>query len=270
MSVLGDIYQRVEAGQRMHMTLVDPDKQSAQGSAHIASQAESAGSDAIMVGGSTGVTGDLLDQHVLAMKEEVRVPIIHFPTQASALSHHMDAIYFMSLLNATDLRFLTREQMRAAPIIKEMGLEAIPMGYCVVEPGMNVGKVARAEPVPKDRPDLAVGYALASELLGMKLFYLEAGSGSPTPVPPEMVRQVKQKLSIPLVVGGGIRSREKSSQAAAAGADIVVTGTIVEKVKDVEKVLQDIVAGVKEQEPRSMETPRGLRNNSHPSSRVQP
>ena len=246
MRVLEDIYKRVESGEHLHMTLIDPDKQSMNSSADIASQAEEAGTAAIMVGGSTGVTSKILDEHVLSMKERVTIPIIHFPTHANALSKHMDAIYFMSLLNATDLRFITREQMRAAPVIKMMGLETISMGYCVVEPGMGVGKVARAEPVPKDDPGMAVGYAMASEMLGMKLFYLEAGSGAPDPVPAEMIRQVKEKLSIPLVVGGGIRTKEDSLKASSAGADIIVTGTIVEEVSNVHDVLRSIVDGVKE------------------------
>ncbi len=231
--------------EKLHMTLIDPEKLSPEECADIAYLANRAGTDAVMVGGSTGVEASKLDKSVLAMRDNIPIPVIHFPSHAEALSPNFDAIYFMSMLNSKEIKFIVGEQMKASPIIKNMGVETIPMGYVIVEPGMKVGEMGGAEPVKRNDVKTAIGYALAAEFLGMKFLYLEAGSGAPEPVPPEMVKAVKDELSIPLIVGGGIRDGKTASRISEAGADIVVTGTVVELSKDVEGALRDIVRGVK-------------------------
>jgi len=231
--------------EKMHMTLIDPDKQNAKVAGKIGKEAENAGSDAIMVGGSTGVSNEKLDETVQAIKDSCNIPVILFPTSSNVISKHADAIYFMSMLNSRSLRYVIGEQVRAAPYIKKIGLEAIPMGYVIIEPGMKVGEVGHAKVVKRDDIESACAYAYAAELLGMKLVYLEAGSGAPKPVPPEMVRAVKAQLKIPLIVGGGIRTAADASNASRAGADIIVTGTIVEEVKDIENTLKNIINAIK-------------------------
>ncbi len=226
------------------MTLLDPDKQSPQEAGRIAADAAKSGTDAIMIGGSTGVTQDQVDATVLAIKAATKVPTILFPASAANLSRHADALYFMSLLNSRDPRLIVGEQRRAAPVVKAWGLETIPMAYLVVEPGMRAGEVGQAEPIPRSKPQTAVEYALAAEMLGMKLVYLEAGSGAPDPVPAPMIQAVHEAITVPLVVGGGIRSAEAARAVARAGADIVVTGTIVERAKDGE-TLRRIIESVK-------------------------
>ncbi len=229
----------------MHMTLIDPDKQEPKIAGKMGREAESAGSDAIMVGGSTGVSNEKLDQTVLALKDTCSIPVILFPTSSNVISRHADAIYFMSMLNSRTLKFVVGEQVRAAPYIKKMGIEPISMGYIIVEPGMKVGEVGEAELVLRDHVEQAISYSVAAELLGMKLVYLEAGSGAPSPVPSNMIRAVKAGLSIPLVVGGGIRTAGDASRAVRAGADIIVTGTIVEEVSDIEDLLKHITKAIK-------------------------
>lgn len=229
---------------RLHMTLLDPDKQDAEEAGRIAAEAAASGTDAIMIGGSTGVTQEKVDATVLAIKASAEVPTILFPASAANLSRHADALYFMSLLNSRDPRLIVGEQRRAAPVVKAWGLETIPMAYLVVEPGMRVGQVGRADPIPRSDPEAAVGYALAAQMLGMKLVYLEAGSGAPEPVPGDMIRAVRAAIDVPLVVGGGIRTAEAAGAVARAGADIIVTGTIVERAKDGE-TLRRIIASVK-------------------------
>ena len=226
------------------MTLLDPDKQSAEQAGQIAAEAAKSGTDAIMIGGSTGVTQAKVDATVLAIKAAADVPTILFPASAANLSRHADALYFMSLLNSRDPRLIVGEQRRAAPLVKKWGLETIPMAYLVVEPGMRAGEVGRADPIPRSRPEAAVEYALAAQMLGMKLVYLEAGSGAPEPVPVPMIRAVREALDIPLIVGGGIRTADAAGAVARAGADIVVTGTIVERAKGGE-TLRRIIAAVK-------------------------
>jgi len=216
----------------LHMTLLDPDKQTPDEAGPMAAHASKAGTDAIMVGGSTGVTQDKVDETVLAIKGAARVPVILFPASAANLSPHADAIYFMSLLNSREPRFIVGEQRIAAGVIRAWGLETIPMAYLVVEPGMRAGQVGHADLLPRTNPTLAVQYALAAQMLGMKLVYLEAGSGAPEPVPAGLVRAVKAAVDIPVVAGGGVRSPAAAAALAHAGADVVVTGTIVEIAKD--------------------------------------
>jgi phosphoglycerol geranylgeranyltransferase len=151
----------------------------------------------------------------------------------------------MSLLNSTNPYWITGAQALGAPVVKKMGIETISMGYLVVEPGGTVGWVGDAKLIPRAKPEIAVAYAMAAEFLGMKLLYLEAGSGAAGPVPKEMITAVKQMTDIIVVVGGGIRTGEDAAEVAAAGADIVVTGTVVENCSDVENKIREIVDGLK-------------------------
>lgn len=226
----------------VHLTLLDPGTTDPDTSARKATAARAGGTWGLMVGGSTEVTPDALDATVAAVKEATGLPTILFPNAAATgISPHADAIFFMSLLNSTDPRFLVREQVRGAPLVKELGIEPIPMGYLVVAPGMRVGEVGRAEPLPRDDPDAAVAYALAAQYLGMALVYLEAGSGAPDPVPAELVAAVREAVDVPVVVGGGIRAPDDARALAKAGADVLVTGTLVEEVADVEGRVRALV-----------------------------
>jgi phosphoglycerol geranylgeranyltransferase len=226
------------------MTLLDPDKQSAEEAGRLAASAAQSGTDAIMIGGSTGVTQEKTDATVLAIKAVTQVPTILFPASAGHLSCHADALYFMSLLNSRDPRLIVGEQRRAAPLVRRWGLETIPMAYLVVEPGMRAGEVGLADPIPRGEPETAVGYALAAQMLGMKFVYLEAGSGAPEHVPESMIRAVRTAIDVPLIVGGGIRTAEVARAVARAGADIVVTGTVAERAKDA-GALRAIIEAVK-------------------------
>ncbi|QLH74510.1 MAG: geranylgeranylglyceryl/heptaprenylglyceryl phosphate synthase [Methanomassiliicoccales archaeon] len=227
MKVFDYITQGIGKG-TMHMTLLDPAKQSPEEAAAIAKEAQDYGTDAIMVGGSTDITQENLDATVKAIKKVCSVPVIYFPSGAHAISRYTDAIYFMSMLNSRNVKMVVGEQVMGAPIVKALGLEPLSMGYIIVAPGMKVGEVGQADPIPRDDLKLACAYALAAEYMGMRLVYMEAGSGAPEPVPIEMVSAVKKTISVPLIIGGGIRRPEQAAAIARAGADIIVTGTIAE------------------------------------------
>ncbi len=246
MKVYEYILESVEKRGTIHMTLIDPDpaKVNPERAGAIAEAAERGGSAAIMLGGSTGVTREVLDAAVEEIRGRCSLPVILFPGGLSGISLKADAIYFMSMLNSRNPEMISWIQARAARALKFSPLETIPMGYIIVEPGMTVGRVGQAEVVKRDDVDTAVGFALAAELFGMKLVYLEAGSGAPEHVPPEMVREVAGNLDIPLVVGGGIRTPEAAGTLAKAGASIIVTGTLVERVEDVEGAVRAIVRAV--------------------------
>lgn len=244
MTVKARLWKKMQR-EKLHMTLIDPEDHPGKAASKLARAAERAGSDAIMIGGSTGYTHGDLDASVQAIKDACKLPVIIFPTSASLLSPRADAIYFMVMMNSRDPRFLTREQMRGAPLVRLIGIEPISMGYIIVEPGMKVGQVGSADVVPRGDAATAAAYALAAEFLGMACVYLEAGSGAPLPVPPAMVRTVRSAISIPLLVGGGIRRPSQARDAARAGADIIVTGTAVERSADPYKKLQALVKAVK-------------------------
>ncbi|MFH0816530.1 MAG: geranylgeranylglyceryl/heptaprenylglyceryl phosphate synthase [Methanobacteriota archaeon] len=228
MNVWKSIESALKKG-KVHMTLLDPDKLSPETIAEICASAAAAGTDAIMLGGSTGITVENLDKSISAIKERTRLPVILFPMGARSLSGRADAIYFMSLMNSRNLRFVIGEQVMGAPVVKALGLEPISMGYIIIEPGMKVGEVGEADAVPRSEPKTAVAYALAAQYLGKSLVYLEAGSGAHSPVPDEMVSAVKRAVAIPLVVGGGVRTAQQARALAAAGADVLVTGTLAEE-----------------------------------------
>ncbi|MFN4133517.1 MAG: geranylgeranylglyceryl/heptaprenylglyceryl phosphate synthase, partial [Candidatus Hadarchaeales archaeon] len=228
-----------------HLTLIDPAKQKPNVAGEIAKDAEIVGTDGIMVGGSTKATGEILDDTILAIKHSSKLPVILFPAGESGISHYADAIFFMSMLNSRDPYFITRAQMRGAPLVKKFGLEPIPMAYLLIEPGGTAGKVGKAELIPRDSPETAAAYALAAQYFGMRFVYLEAGSGAKEPVPVEMVKAVKKEIEIPLIVGGGIRTPDAAEKIVTAGADIIVTGTIVEKAADRATELKGIIDAVK-------------------------
>jgi phosphoglycerol geranylgeranyltransferase len=213
----------------LHMTLIDPDKRDGSSASQVAKAAVALGSDAIMLGGSTGISPEKMAETARAVKQLVHVPIIVFPESPASITSAADAIYFMSLLNSRSVEHVIRMQAHSALEIRRIGLEPLALGYIVVAPGMRVGEVGQADPVPRDNVKLAQSYALAAEFFGMQFVYLEAGSGAPAPVPPPMVHAVREVLHIPLIVGGGIRSAADAAALLDAGAQVLVTGTVTEE-----------------------------------------
>lgn len=213
----------------VHFTLIDPDKSPGALAAGVARGAVELGSQLILLGGSTGISRDVMSAAATLVKRAVKVPVVIFPEGPGSLVRQADAVLFMSLLNSRNLDLVIRTHARAAPAVRAMGLEPIPMGYLVIAPGMRVGEVGQVDPVPREDFAGAAGYALAAQFLGMRFVYLEAGSGAPSPVPVDLVRAVRKVLEIPLIVGGGIRTGAEARDLLAAGANVLVTGTITEE-----------------------------------------
>jgi len=245
MTITDDILRKVKK-KKLHFALLDPDKQKPEKAGEIAKTAEKAGSAAIMVGGSTIISQEQVDETVKAIKKHSNLPVILFPSGAKYLSKYADAVFFMSLLNSRNLDYVIREHVKGAPFVKLSGIEPISMGYVIVEPGMTAGKVGEVDLIGKDDIQTAIGYALSTQYLGMDMFYLEAGSGAPSPISDEMIAAVKKSIDIPLIVGGGIRSPKVAAQKSKAGADIVVTGTKLEQDKHVKKTLADLIKAIEE------------------------
>ncbi|MGA7923919.1 MAG: geranylgeranylglyceryl/heptaprenylglyceryl phosphate synthase [Thermoplasmata archaeon] len=226
--VIEELTERLTHGP-LHFTLIDPDKSSGERAAHIARGAVELGSDVILLGGSTGISPDRIRDVARAVKAVVPVPVIIFPEGVSSLSAEADAVLFMSLLNSRNVDLVIRAQARAALHVRELGIQPIPLGYLVVAPGMRVGEVGQVDAVARADFVGAQGYALAAEYLGMRFVYLEAGSGAAVPVPPEMVHAVRSVLSVPLIVGGGIRTGGDARSLLGAGGQVLVTGTVTEE-----------------------------------------
>jgi len=238
------LLEKIKEEGSIHMTLVDPEKMTPSQAAQVAENSKVNGTSAIMIGGSTFVSQAHLDDVIKAISRIVKIPIILFPNNVTGISRYADAMWFMSLLNSVDPYFLIGAQILGAPLVIMYGLEPISMGYIIVGEGGTAGIVGKAIPVPYNKPELTVAHALAGQYLGMHFIYLEGGSGAANPVPPEMIQMVKKSIGIPIIVGGGIRTKAQALAAASAGADIIVTGNIVESTGGKQKI-SEIIDGVK-------------------------
>jgi phosphoglycerol geranylgeranyltransferase len=240
------LVQAVLANGAAHLTLIDPDSQSPSEAGRIAEDADAGGTDAVMVGGSVGACGSVLEDTVRQIKARTELPVILFPSSAAGLCQNADAVFFMSLLNSRSTSYIVENQVLGAPLVLKYGLEPLPMAYIIVEPGGTVGWVGDARIIPRKKPEIAAAYALAAKYLGMRIVYLEAGSGAETPVPLDMIRAVKHVLGEALlVVGGGIRSGAAAAEAVKAGADFIVTGTAVEKSEDVTAFVLEVTGAIR-------------------------
>jgi len=238
------LLEKIESEGSIHITLIDPEEVTPPQASRIVNKAKLSETSAIMIGGSTFVSSAHLDDVVKAVKRTVKIPIILFPNNVTGISRYADAIWFMSLLNSVDPYFLMGAQILGAPLVKKYSLEPIPLGYLIVGEGGTAGVVGKAIPIPYNKPELAAAHALAGEYLGMRFVYLEAGSGAKNPVPPDMIRTVRRYIDVPMVVGGGIKSREQALAAASAGADIIVTGNVVEE-SGMRRRVSEIIEGMK-------------------------
>ena len=265
----GDVLAHVTAkvGPR-HALLIDPGKQDVELAARRVLVAVERGTRLILVGGSTDTPDnvvhatctaiqDALDLAAMAASQNPEgdegkwhVPVVLFPGGAHALSPAADGILFMMLMNSTDPRFLVSEQVRGAPYIAQFGIDTVPTGYLVMAPGGEVGRVGQADLVmPKDVGRVKAN-ALTASMYGFRLLYLEAGSGADAPVNPALIRAARDVEGLTLMVGGGLRDAASVQYAVEAGADWVVTGTLIEETGDtaaLTQALDDVLSGLRPQ-----------------------
>ena len=217
-----------ELNRKMLAVLLDPDQCRGSILSSTVAALKSNTPDFVFVGGSHTVTS--IDSFIELLKDEVKTNIVLFPGNASQFSSHADALLYLSLLSGRNAEFLIGQHLTSAIAIKKSKMEVIPTGYLLIdgEKPSSVEYISNTRPIPRDKREIALSTAVAGELLGMRLIYLEAGSGANVPVPAEMIEYVSAGLSLPLIVGGGIKTTEQLLNAFDAGADLVVVGNIFE------------------------------------------
>lgn len=211
------------------LLLIDPDAVSENNYLSVAESAEDNGVDAILVGSSFTLESSF-SSTVSKIKRATSLPIIIFPGSFAQVTPGADAILFTSLVSGRNPSYLIEEQVKGAPLVKKFELEPIPTAYMLIESGplTSVQFISGTMPIPRHKYEIACAHALAAQYMGMKLVYLEAGSGAQNPVPREMIQQVSDYVDIPLIVGGGLRTPEHCAERVNAGASFVVIGNAIE------------------------------------------
>jgi phosphoglycerol geranylgeranyltransferase len=222
--------ERKRQGKKSFAVLIDPDKVNDSDSVRLAKQAMDAGVDYLFVGGSL-VVSNYLDECVQLIKKHCNIPVILFPGSPSQVSKYADALLYLSLISGRNADLLIGQHVVSAPAVRQSGLEIMPTGYMVIDGGAptTVSYISNATPIPADKDDIAVCTAMAGEMLGMKLIYMDAGSGAKRAISEEMIARVAKIISVPLIIGGGIKEPEKAYLNCKAGADLIVVGNAIEK-----------------------------------------
>lgn len=229
-SVYTSLLKKKENGKKSLAILIDPDNITENSLEPIIELSVDAQVDYFFVGGSL-VVSDHLDECILSIKKYCDIPILLFPGSPSQISRHANALLYLSLISGRNPELLIGQHVISAPFVKKSGLEIISTGYIVVDGGAptTVSYISNATPVPADKADIAFCTAMAGEMLGMKIIYMDAGSGAKKAISEQMIAAVAKNINIPLIVGGGIRDAEKAYLNCKAGADVIVVGNAVEK-----------------------------------------
>ena len=248
-SVLDYLHRKNNSGTR-HATLIDPANQTPSEAAKIVETAVEAGTSLIMVGGSTETPYTIVEDTVTSIQESLelrcwsatqnvdanedmwKIPVVLFPGGSRALAKSADAITFMTLMNSTNRKYLIEEQKLGAKFVLDNNIEPIPTGYLIFSPGGKVGEVGEALLIDEEDIESTIQYSNAATCFDYKILYLEAGSGAETPISTKQIKEARKNFKNILFVGGGIRTPQDSKSAAKAGADWIVTGTMVESYSD--------------------------------------
>ena len=243
MNVYQTILEKSSKKIKQLAVLIDPDKPSAEEIISIASLSNEAGVDYFFVGGSL-LTNNHLEKCILLLKEHSNIPIVIFPGNNLQINANADAILLLSLISGRNAEMLIGKHVISAPYLRDSKLEIIPTGYMLIDSGKTttVLYMSNSIPIPADKDDIAVCTAMAGEMLGLKLIYMDAGSGALNPIPASMIRNVKNSIAVPLIVGGGIKTPEKAVENCKNGADVIVIGNAIEKEA---QLIKDIAAAIK-------------------------
>jgi putative glycerol-1-phosphate prenyltransferase len=230
MNIYNYILENKRKGKKLFALLVDPDKQDTNALLNIIEKAKSAKADFFFVGGSL-LTHDSLDSCLSTLKENSDIPVVLFPGNAMQVNDKADGILFLSLISGRNAEMLIGKQVITAPILKQSSLEVLPTGYMLIDSGKptTVSYMSNTTPIPNDKNAVAACTAMAGEMLGLKLIFMDGGSGAKNPISEAMIGAVRQAVDCPIIIGGGINGGAKATANCKAGADIIVVGNAIEK-----------------------------------------
>ena len=233
MNLYTSILEKKAKGKKLFAILIDPDKQKNSVLSLIVQKANEANVDYFFVGGSL-LTNDNLDECIKTIKNNSNIPIVLFPGNAMQINKNADGILFLSLISGRNPELLIGKQVISAPILKQTSLEVISTGYMLIDSGKptTASYMSNTLPIPRNKNGIATSTAIAGEYLGMKLIYMDGGSGAEKPIEIDMIKQVSNQINIPLIVGGGICNAQKAIDNCNAGADLIVVGNAIEKNAD--------------------------------------
>jgi phosphoglycerol geranylgeranyltransferase len=239
------LLEKKQKGAKSFAVLIDPDKVDAVAIDMLVTLSVNARVDYFLVGGSL-VISNRLDEVVQQIKASCNIPVILFPGSPSQVSKYADALLYLSLISGRNAELLIGQHVISAPFVKQSGLEIISTGYMVVDGGAptTVSYISNATPLPADKNEIAMCTAMAGEMLGMKVIYMDAGSGAKRAITEHMIQSVAQQISVPLIVGGGITDPEKAYLNCKAGADVIVIGNAIEKDASLIKEMSNAIHGV--------------------------
>jgi len=225
-----------------YVVLIDPDLKNENKLEKFVYNANESEVDMIFVGGSL-MMDSRYNERISLIKKMAKIPIVFFPGNLSQLNNQYDAMLFMSVISGRNPHYLIGEQVIAAPIINDIGIETIPTAYLIFNTGTKttVEFMSGSVPIPMDRTDIVVAHSLAAKFLGFKLIYLEAGSGAKKPISNKLVKNICKVVDVPLVVGGGIRTPEVAESLVKSGASIIVTGSVIEENQEKMKNFSDAI-----------------------------
>jgi len=244
-TIYNQLTERKRTGQRSFTVLIDPDKVDTAKINTLVNLSIDARVDYFFVGGSL-VISNYLDQCIQQIKAACNIPVILFPGAPSQISKYADALLYLSLISGRNPELLIGQHVISAPFVKQSGLEIMPTGYMVIDGGAptTVSYISNASPIPSDKNEIAMCTAMAGEMLGMKLIYMDSGSGAKRTVTETMIEKVSSHIEAPLIVGGGITDPEKAYRNCKAGADLIVVGNAIEKDASLIKEMSDAVHSV--------------------------
>ena len=230
MDLYKNILQKKEQGKKLFAILIDPDKQKNSELLLIIKKANESNVDYFFVGGSL-LTNDNLNDCIKTIKDNSKIPVILFPGNAMQINQNADGILFLSLISGRNPELLIGKQVITAPILKQTGLEVISTGYMLIDSGKptTASYMSNTMPIPRDKIGIATSTAIAGEYLGLKLIYMDGGSGAEQPIKIDMIKKVSSSIKIPLIIGGGICSAKKAIDNCKAGADLIVVGNAIEE-----------------------------------------
>ena len=245
MSIYNNILKNKKKGKKIFAILIDPDKQTNEELLETVNIANNSNVDYFFVGGSLLINNSL-EQSILTIKSNSSIPVVLFPGNAMQVSENADAILFLSLISGRNPEMLIGQQVITAPLLKQTDLEVLSTGYMLIDSGKptTVSYMSNTTPIPYEKNYVAACTAMAGEMLGLKLIFMDGGSGAKTPISSQMIKSVSDNVDVPLIIGGGICSADKALENCQAGADIIVVGNAIEKENGLIKEISEAIHSI--------------------------